>query len=96
MRDHLLGGVQAELLKKLHRRYIPAELDLERLKNDPKAVATLLNEAGDLVARYVLGISGNRFLKCVEAAIDDRSLVTGTEAVDVPLRKGGLRWIGSS
>ena len=54
MRDHLLEGVQAEVLKKLHRRYIPAELDLEGLKNDSKAVAALLNEAGDLVARMFL------------------------------------------
>jgi DNA repair protein SbcD/Mre11 len=54
MRDHLLEGAQAELLKKLHRRYIPAELDLEGLKNDSKAVATLLNEAGDLVALMFL------------------------------------------
>jgi hypothetical protein len=37
-----------------HRRYIPAELDLEGLKNDPKAVANLLNEAGDLVAGMFL------------------------------------------
>ncbi len=49
MRDHLLGNVQAELVKKLHRRYIPLELDFERLKNDSQAVGTLLDEAADLV-----------------------------------------------
>jgi len=54
MRDHLLSSVQAELLKKLHRRYIPAELDLEGLKNQPQAVATLLNEAADLVTQMFM------------------------------------------
>ena len=61
MRDHLMGGVQAELLKKLHRRYIPVGLDLEVLKNDSQAAATLLNEAADLVAQMFLEPEDIRF-----------------------------------
>ncbi len=61
MRDHLMEGVQAELLKKLHRRYIPVELDPEALKNDSQTVATLLNEAADLVARMFLESEDIRF-----------------------------------
>jgi DNA repair exonuclease SbcCD nuclease subunit len=51
MRDNLLGSVQAELSRKLHRRYIPPELDAECLKNDSQAVGALLEEAADLVAQ---------------------------------------------
>lgn len=61
MRDHLMEGVQAELLKKLHRRYIPMELDPEVLKNDFQATATLLNEAADLVTQMFLESEDIRF-----------------------------------
>jgi DNA repair exonuclease SbcCD nuclease subunit len=51
MRYNLLASVQAELSKKLHRRYIPSQLDLERLKDDSQAVEILIDEAADLVAQ---------------------------------------------
>jgi DNA repair protein SbcD/Mre11 len=61
MRESLLGNVHAELLKKLHRRYIPDELDLERLKNNPLAVSPLLGETADLVAQMFLEAEDIRF-----------------------------------
>jgi DNA repair exonuclease SbcCD nuclease subunit len=53
-RDSILSDVQTELSKRLHRRYIPADLDLERLKNDPQGVGALLNEAADQVAQMFM------------------------------------------
>ncbi len=53
-RDNLLSGVQAELLKKLHRRYVVPQLNLEALKDDPEALATLVDEAANLVARMFM------------------------------------------
>ncbi|MGB6068787.1 MAG: DNA repair exonuclease [Desulfomonilaceae bacterium] len=54
MRDTLLVGVQAELSKKLLRRYIVPQLDLEAMKDDPQALATLVDEAAELVARMFM------------------------------------------